>query len=279
MTVVTSMDEFDDELRHHFYSKKIYIEGDSWVSHPLITDIGDHIDRLAPDDHLILNVAWHGDEARDIFDPRGAQFADMRSVLTSERWGDRFDLTFISAAGNDIIGPDILEHAYVRDKRQHPKLYGRELLADNYFDVVSDVVSGYERFLRMVRSSQLNARTPIITHAYSYLQPREAGTRFGPIKFGKGWIARYLKQLGVRDEHEQYDIVVEMLDAFYGRLATLNGKFDRFMAVDTRRLLLKRDGTPDLRYWRDEVHPNDAGYRQLTRTIRERASDRGLWTL
>ena len=59
--------------------------------------------------------------------------------------------------------------------------------------------------------------------------------------FGKGWIAVYLKHLDIKDGQEQYDIVVEMLDAFYRRVVRLDRAFSKFLAVDTRALLLKQN--------------------------------------
>ena len=97
-------------------------------------------------------------------------------------------------------------------------------------------VKSYRRFLDVRDRGDLNNHTPVITHVYSYLIPREVGTRIGPIEFNKGWIKRYLKKQHIKDEGEQYEIVVEMLDAFYRRLSALEDEYSRFLVVDTRRV-------------------------------------------
>ena len=280
MTTVTDISEFTTELNDGFYSKKILIEGDSWVSHPFpnVTNIGDQIDRFNPDDYLVLNIAEPGDEAKEIFMPHGRQMKRLKRLLNSPQWGDTFDLIFLSAAGNDIVGPEIVSHGYVKNKRDFPDLLGKELITVNFYNAMSDVVKGYSRFLKMRNSSALNEATPVITHVYSYLTPREVGTHIGNIDFNKGWVKKHLKHQGIRDEEEQYDILLEMLDAFYRRVIKLEKDFNNFLVVDTRKLLLK-NGQPDINLWFDEIHPNIKGFKKITRHIRKTAQQRGLWNL
>jgi len=280
MTTVTNISEFTTELIEGFYSKKILIEGDSWVSHPFpnVTNIGDQIDRFKPDDYLLLNIAEPGDEAKEIFMAHGRQMKRLKRLLSTSQWGDTFDLIFLSAAGNDIVGPEIISHGYIKNKRDFPNLLGKELIADNFYNAMAGVVNGYSRFLKMRDTSSLNENTPVITHVYSYLTPREVGTHIGNIDFNKGWVKKHLKHQGIQDEEEQYEILVEMLDAFYRRVVKLEATFKNFMVVDTRKLLLK-NGRPDISLWFDEIHPNIKGFKKITNHIRKAAQQRGLWNL
>jgi len=280
MASVRNIGEFTAALQEGSYSKKILVEGDSWVSHPFpgVSNLESQLDSFDSNGYLILNLAEPGDEASSIFKSHGKQMKRLKRLLHTEQWGDTFDLIFLSAAGNDIVGPEIVAKGYVKNKKDFPYLYGRELLTDNYYSVISEVVKGYQRFLQMRNNSALNGDTPVITHAYSYLTPREVGTHIGPIKFNKGWIKRYLRNQGVNNGDEQYEIVVEMLDAFYRRLKKIEQDFENFLVVDTRKVLSK-DGRPDMRLWYDEIHPNAMGFGKVARFIRKEAQAAGLWNL
>lgn len=197
----------------------------------------------------------------------------LKKLIGTTNWGDKFDLIFLSAAGNDIIGPEIVSKGFVKNKRDFPYLIGRQLITDSFYAMIDQVVQGYRRFLAL-RNQSLNENTP--AHTYSYLTPREGGTHLGPIKFNKGWIKRHLKHQGIVEPAEQYDIVVAMLDAFYLRVSQLESEFARFLVVDTRNLLIK-SGAPDPALWFDEIHPNDKGFKKLAQHIRHVATLKGYW--
>ena len=276
---VNDIHEFVDEWQAGHYSKKILIEGDSWVSHPFpgVSNLSSQIEQFDSNDYLLLNISAPGDEANSIFKAHGKQMKRLKRLLATEQWGEDFDLIFLSAAGNDIVGPEIVECGYVRNKRDFPDLSGKELLTTSFYSMLSGVIKGYERFLNM-RNTSLNKDTPVITHVYSYLQPREVGTHVGPVMFNKGWIKVHLKHQGIKEEDEQYEIIQEMLDAFYRRLKKLESSYSNFLVVDTRKLLLKQ-GIPDLSYWFDEIHPNTRGFKKIAKHIRKEAIDAGLWSL
>jgi len=202
----------------------------------------------------------------------------LKQLLNTAQWGDTFDLILLSAAGNDIVGPEIVGKGYVKNKRDFPNLYGRELLTDGFYNAVSEVVKGYSRFLNMRDSTSLNKSTPVITHVYSYLTPREVGTHIGRLKFTKGWIKRHLKHQGITNAEEQYEIACEMLDAFFRRISAIQSNHENFLVVDTRTVLSK-DGSPDMSLWFDEIHPNKKGFKLLAEHIRDAAEHRGLWKI
>lgn len=280
MGQVNDIYDFVDEWQTGHYSKKILIEGDSWVSHPFpgVSNLSSQIEQFDSDDHLVLNIASPGDEANSIFKAHGKQMKRLKRLLKSEQWGEDFDLIFLSAAGNDIVGPEIIEKGYVRNKRDFPGLFGKELLTTHFYSMLSDVAKGYTRFLKLRNDTNLNKDTPVVTHVYSYLQPREIGTHIGPIMFDKGWIKVHLKHQGIKDEDEQYEIVQEMLDAFYRRLKKLETTHPNFLVADTRKVLLKQ-GMPDVNLWFDEIHPNTRGFKKIAKHIRKEAIAAGLWSL
>ena len=277
---VNDIFEFVDEWQTGHYSKKILVEGDSWVSHPFpgVSNLSSQIEQFDSNDHLVLNIASPGDEANSIFKANGDQMKRLKRLLKTEQWGEDFDLIFLSAAGNDIVGPEIVEKGYVRNKRDFTGLFGKELLTTHFYSMLTDVVKGYSRFLKLRNDTVLNKDTPVITHVYSYLQPREVGTHIGPFEFNKGWIKVHLKHQGIKDEDEQYEIVQEMLDAFYRRLKKLEDTHANFLVADTRKVLLKQ-GIPDVNLWFDEIHPNTRGFKKIAKHIRKEAIAAGLWSL
>ena len=126
----------------------------------------------------------------------------LKKMLKSTQHGEKFDLIFISAAGNDIIGPEIREIPLINNKRDFPGAYGRYLINLNFFNKLNKVIKGYQRFLTMLGTT-VNHSTPVITHTYAYLEPRKVGTHFFGIDFNRGWIAQHLKHQGVKDRDEQ----------------------------------------------------------------------------
>lgn len=255
------------------YDRLVLVEGDSWVAHPFLANLAVQLD---DERTLMLNLGYFGDEAGRILRRGTPQFKRLRRLLDTLRFGYNFDLIFLSAAGNDIVGPEIQQEGFVHDKREFPNLIGRELLTPQFYDTVSQLVQRYDDFLAMRDRSRLNPETPVVTHTYSYLKPRLRGTRLGPWIFGKGWIRFYLEEMNILDEEEQAEIIREMLDAFFRRLTLLESRYRQFVVVDTREVLAP-GGRPRVSLWSDEIHPRGRGFQLLARHIRAVARSRNCW--
>jgi hypothetical protein len=279
MAVESDISTFYEAWKSGHYTKKILIEGDSWVSHPFpeVTNLSTQIDGFRTSDTLILNIAEPGDEAESIFAPHGRQMKRLKRLLHTDQWGETFDLILLSTGGNDIVGPEIKQRGFVMNKRDFPNVYGKDLLTRNFYQQVADVVTGYEGFLAMKADNEQNRKTPVITHTYAYLTPRKVGTHLGPIMFNEGWISIHLGNQGITDPDEQYEIVVEMLDTFYREVRQLEASHDDFYVVDTRQVLLGQDGKPDPNLWSDEIHPNTSGFNKVAEFIRSDARREGMW--
>lgn len=256
-------------------NKKILIEGDSWVSHPQLWNITGQFEDLGDRHFNILNLASPGDTASRVLRKGTDQFDTMEQLLASTKYGDKFDMVMLSAAGNDIVGPEIVDLHYV-DPKSGNAGYGRELITQSYYGMLASIRKDYEVFLAMRDKYALNKDTPVITHVYSYLIPRKLGTNIFGRVFTQGWIAVHLEKLGIVDEAEWIDIAAGFLDSFYEEMAKISA--NRFLVADTRRTLSK-GGRPDLTLWHDEMHPTSAGFKKVARKIRDGAVAKNLWPI
>lgn len=285
MATVYRPEDYFQEWQDGIYNRKILIEGDSWVSHPQVDNLARQFEKATELGGLILNLGVPGDNAGSVygnsdavFRANGRQMKKLKKVLSDTQFGEKFDLIFISAAGNDVIGPEIREIPLINNKRDFPGSYGRDLLNLNFFAKLDKVIKGYRRFLTMLGTT-INSTTPVITHTYAYLEPRKVGTRFFGITFNNGWIARHLEHQGVRDRDEQFEIVKEIFDRYHQHITAVQADFpSQFLVVDTRRTLLK-NGVPNTDWFHDEIHPTSKGFKKVFNKIRKDAIDAGMWNL
>ena len=85
MGQVNDIYEFVDEWQAGHYSKKILIEGDSWVSHPFpgVFNLSSQIEQFNSNEYLLLNISEPGDEASSIFKARGKQMRRLKKLESS----------------------------------------------------------------------------------------------------------------------------------------------------------------------------------------------------
>ncbi|WP_133510707.1 hypothetical protein [Candidatus Thiosymbion oneisti] len=261
----------------NFVSKKILVEGDSWAAHPIVGgSLNNQIEELGENDFGILDIAQPGDEASKMLKPGTRQRRKLDSLTTNELYLSVFDMIFLSAGGNDIIGEELL--GFVDRKVENPSKYGHKLINGKFNGAVSDVVLWYKDFLDSLVGTP-NEYAKVVTHCYSYLTPRPVSLPIPPfgIQFGNGEIYRHLHGQGITDVDEMYDIVIYMLRYFRDQMKTLEDDHDNFVISDTLEVLLGPDGKPDMSLWYDEVHPNSKGFRLVATKIREDARARGCW--
>jgi hypothetical protein len=251
---------------------KILIEGDSWVSHPFLSNLALQIDQLGNDDFAILNLALPGDTAKRMFERSSKQLKRMGQLIHDKRFGYEFDMLLISAAGNDIVGSEIVDFV---DKHNTDGRTGKQLVNADFDRMMKEVVKNYENLIKLRDKSKINKTTPIVCHCYSYLKPRKVGTKLFGAMFGKGWVKQHLDKLDIPQSGQQ-EIIIEMLDRFYNSIKALESTYDHFMVVDTRKALWK-NGKPNVSMFHDEIHPKGKGFRKVARVIRAESKRRGMW--
>ena len=272
MTYTTDIEEYHEIVAENPDNKNILIEGDSWVSHPQVKNLAEQFHQL--NNNLnILNLAAPGDMAIAVLDKYTHEYETLVTLLDSPQFGYKFDMIFLSAAGNDIIGPEV--RYFVDDKVEDDGRYGEQYL-NAFFDCVVDYLKrDFERFIELRNTTQLNSTTPIITHSYSRLMTRQKGTEAFGVKFNKGWLDVYLRDKGFTDQGEKNQIAAGMLGRFRSALEQIQA--ENFLVVDTLDTLLGAGNEPDVGLFHDEIHPNDAGFERLARTIMQAAREAGYW--
>lgn len=275
---------YDDDSFYDFLStgdgshvsRKILMDGDSWISHPQVHNLSRAMDYDGEGDYGILNLGNPGTTAHEMFHKASGSLRRLHRVVKTLRYGYEFDLIFFSAGGNDIIGPEI--RGFLLDKRQHPGSHGADLIdTGSYNRGLRHIVADYRKILRVISRSTANRRTPVIAHTYSNLKPRKVGTHLGAIKFNRGWVARYMDEdKHISDEDEQQEIIKTLLTRFRDAMQQLENDFPRFLLVDTLRTL-STGGKPDVSLFHDEIHPNLRGFRKVFRRIKRVARDRKMW--
>ncbi len=251
---------------------KILIEGDSWVSHPFLSNLAIQIDALGNDDFAILNLAVPGDTAKRMFSKNSKQIKKLDQLIYNKRFGYKFDLLFVSAAGNDIVGEEI--QGFV-DKYKTDGRTGADLINGNFDGMIKELVKNYENLIKLRDKSKINKKTPIVCHCYSYLKPRKVGTKLFGAMFGKGWVKQHLDKLDIPQSDQQI-IITTMLDRFYNAIYGLENKYDNFLVVDSRKAILK-NGKPNVSMFHDEIHPKGKGFKKVAKLIRRESKKHGMW--
>lgn len=255
-------------------SPKVLVEGDSWVSHPFLPNITVQLDMEGNGRFCILNLAQPGDTSKRMLGREGQQFKQLTQLIETKRWGYKWDFIFISAAGNDIVGDEIM--GFVDDWA--PGKTGRQFINATYDTEIKSIVDDYERLLKSRDDSEENKDTPIITHTYAYLEPRLVGTKLFGAMFGKGWVQQYLDDKGFKGRlDDQRDIVRGLLDKFHDALAPLQTKYKHFLVVDNRKLLSTDANHPNVAWWHDEIHPNFEGFKMVGKAVRGKMEEKGYW--
>jgi lysophospholipase L1-like esterase len=273
MPFASSADEFYELNREESFNKKILVEGDSWVSHPLVPNLSRQIEGLGRNNFNVLSLGSPGDTVLGVLNRHAGQYKLLEQLLSDQQFGVKFDMIFLSAAGNDIIGPEI--RYYIDHINDHPQGTPLEQLINPGFHVVvKQIARDYKMFLNMRDASGLNANTPVITHSYSYLQPRPKGTHAFGHQFNDGWISIYLNDKGITDPDDQLVITNKMLELFRDSLNSVIA--DNFLVADTLKVL-STGGKPDTSLFFDEIHPNRKGFDKVGKFIQRKAKAAGFW--
>lgn len=238
---------------------RILAEGDSWFAYPrrylAFGKPANIIHHLAKRDHLLIYAtASNGDEAVTMMS------GEQKLALMKRISNTHFDHLLFSGGGNDIVG------RYDLDYLVKPYVPGMDRLAAVHQDRLQNKLlqlrAVYEELIHRVAQFSHNPHTRIVTHTYDYPIPSKRGyALFDLFPIGESWMYPVFKSLGYRDVALMATVVRYLLEQFRGMLQALAVEYaGRLVVVDTQ-------GTLSKQHWRNEIHPNSAGFKLIAEKI------------
>jgi lysophospholipase L1-like esterase len=237
-------------------------EGDSWFDYP-----GTDIVRLLEDEHRydVESVAHRGDKV-EFMAHNTAQFQDLarrfeklilRNVVPTA--------VLLSGGGNDVAGDDFdvfLNHA----NSGLPHL--NEAVIQGVID--QRLRAAYISLLRAITTicgAHFQQTIPIVLHGYDYPVPDGRGFFGGWWLLPGPWLGPGFEEKGYTQMAQRKAIMRTLIDRFNTMLASLTAEpeFVHVRYVDLRNTL--SSGANYRGSWDNELHPTEAGFRQVTARI------------
>lgn len=214
---------------------KLVSEGDSWFQYPVLLE--DVIDQLSSD-YAIRSLGAAGDLVSDMV---------TQNELVATVRAERPDAVLLSGGGNDLLGEGRLELALAHFD---PSLSVPDYMTPHFERTLAQTIRHYRNLLsRLVRNFP---GLPIFCHSYDHAIPKRGR-----------WLGRPMKKLEIRDPALQRKLVAHMVDRFHESMkAMLREPMFRGTVhlVDCRKSV-RGD-------WRDELHPNNAGFSRVADLFR-----------
>ncbi|UTA46855.1 SGNH/GDSL hydrolase family protein [Simiduia sp. 21SJ11W-1] len=251
--------EFDELTAERPEAKRILAEGDSWFAYPrrylAFGKPANIVHHLAKKDHLVIYAtASNGDEALTMLS------GEQKLALMKRISNTHFDYLLFSGGGNDIVG------RYDLDYLVKPFTPGGDRLAAVHQDRLQNKLlqlrAVYEELIHRVMQFSHNPNTRIVTHCYDYPIPNKRGyALFDLFPIGESWMYPVFKYLGYQDVGFMAEVVQYLLEQFRAMLQALAVEYPgRFTVVDTQ-------GTLSEKHWRNEIHPNSAGFKLVAKKL------------
>ncbi|MEM7156473.1 MAG: SGNH/GDSL hydrolase family protein [Myxococcota bacterium] len=213
----------------------ILCEGDSWVAHPQLRDLTDH---LLDEDRFQFNV-WAMGAAGDCLD-------DMAREREQEHALDVLDASalLLSGGGNDLIhGFEALDA--IEELASDPV----QQALDTIDPFMSAVMCSMQTVLEGVRARA--PELPIVVHGYDYLRVA---------KEGKGkYLGPHLDPMGITDDEQRRFLIKRLVDRFNEDLVVVGGRVPGVHVVDLRGMATDK--------WHDEIHPKKDGFEVMAAKI------------
>jgi hypothetical protein len=212
----------------------VVVEGDSWVAHPIIDDITDHL----LDDERYPLLALGVGAAADVLGRMSAALEHEQAIADHGA-----SALLLSGGGNDLMGVfSRFLHRY------SPGRDPRRLLTDA-------VDTEVERLMGTLCGMlvRLEDRVPVVVHGYDYLRVRRLGKG--------GLLGPFFDAAGIEDPGERTQVLWAIVDRYNDHLARATQRMRWVSYVDLRGSVVA-DGE-----WYDDIHPTDVGFGRLTARI------------
>lgn len=211
---------------------RIVSEGDSWFNYP--TKLQEVIDNLFKE-FSIYSLGYAGDWLANIY--KENEYSESIRLYKP-------DVFLISGGGNDLVGSKRMETLL---KKYKINSTAEDLIIKNKFEkLLEDLRVLYNRIFTNLTIEQPNLK--IISHGYDY-----------PFLDGKEnkWFGKPMSRKGIMDKVLRNDIAKFMMDAFNDMLKDLSNNFTNVYYLDLRNKV-------DRNNWKDELHPNGDGFKQVS---------------
>jgi hypothetical protein len=225
----------------------IYADGDSWFDYPLPVlnprDVIVSVKKRATVRPLILNLAHHGDEARDAMgvSQRERVIKNLRDPANG-----KFEAILFSGGGNDTAGDQFVLWLYENADGRSP---GQAINVNRLGAVLGVVRSAYEDLFEI--RDRFAPQCWVFVYAYDWPIPDGRGVcGVGP------WLKPSLEFRGWNDSAVNVRIVKEFLRHLDSLLRQLAAAHKNIVYVPTQGTLSPTD-------WANELHPTPDGFDKI----------------
>jgi len=234
---------FAQRRRQHPEWPVVVCEGDSWIAHPLVQDIGDHLFDDPSNRFVVRNCGAAGDRLSAM-----AAAREHEAVLTETN----AVALVLSGGGNDLLVP-FREFLRAWVPGDDPARLVTEVLEQR----LTELMIIMRQVLHGVR--ECHRALPIVVHGYDYLQVAapEHGLYLSP----------YFDSSHIAERGERQSTLNYIVDRFNHHLRDATLDIEGVAYVDVR-------GRVGSNEWYDEIHPNDDGFARVAETIGEVVRDR-----
>jgi hypothetical protein len=193
----------------------------------------------------VLNLAWPGDEVRDMLSPKQRKRL-VRELKRGPARRRKYDAFLFSGGGNDLLGDgrfrlwlnDYEAGMSVADVINQPALK----------NILDYLVERYEEIIAI--RDENSPTTRLYIHSYDFAQPT------GKPVCGRGpWLKPALDLRKVPTAM-QADVVAHFLRQFDRRLKKLANRATNVELVSTQGTLTRDE-------WANEIHPTASGFRKI----------------
>lgn len=219
----------------------VVCEGDSWVAHPLIDDITDHL----LDDERYPLLALGVGAAADLL-------GRMSTALEHEQAIADYGAValLLSGGGNDLMG--------VFSRFLHPWMAGREpgrLLTEAVDTEIHQLMATMRLML-----ARMEGRVPVVIHGYDHLRVRARGKG--------GQLGPFFDAAHIDDPAERSAVLWAVVDRYNAHLRAATDDMRWVTYVDVRGAVVS-DAE-----WHDDIHPTGDGFGRVTERIADALLER-----
>lgn len=262
-------DEHESDPNDSLYDNRILAEGDSWFSMGGIPTSNLLFSMRFKRFTIIVNCARPGDTIRKI--GKIAKNPNLKDAMSSGN-GYAWDAILLSGGGNDLI--DDVEKIIMKFTKieSDPARYCDQVELDK---TLQSVEKGYRKIIELRDAPGSSCMgTPVVTHTYDWMTPRNSPARFFPFKIKGPWIYPVLVKAGVPESQWNAisDYLIDSLRGTIKGLTTGPDKLPDFYVVKTQDTIIPAalGETGESGGWMNEIHPSSDGYKKLATKISRR---------